>query len=87
MTLTDALDDLISAERIDPQLAIKILTQFDRIVAESLQEKVKSRLTFKVNATYFSSAQRDETRERRENTVYSPPPQPPSDSCVEKRLC
>ncbi|KAK0746566.1 transcription initiation factor IIA, gamma subunit-domain-containing protein [Schizothecium vesticola] len=47
VTLTDALDDLISAERIDPQLAIKILTQFDRIVAESLQEKVKSRLTFK----------------------------------------
>ena len=49
VTLTDALDDLISAERIDPQLAIKVLTQFDRIVAESLQEKVKARLTFKVN--------------------------------------
>jgi transcription initiation factor TFIIA small subunit len=39
---------LISAERIDPQLAIKVLNQFDRIVAESLQEKVKARLTFKV---------------------------------------
>ncbi len=49
VTLTDALDDLISAERIDPQLAIKVLNQFDRIVAESLQEKVKARLTFKVN--------------------------------------
>ncbi|KAK5657758.1 hypothetical protein OQA88_2831 [Cercophora sp. LCS_1] len=47
VTLTDALDDLISAERIDPQLAIKVLNQFDRIVAESLQEKVKARLTFK----------------------------------------
>ncbi|KAK1750978.1 transcription initiation factor IIA, gamma subunit-domain-containing protein [Echria macrotheca] len=47
VTLTDALDDLISAERIDPQLAIKVLGQFDRIVAESLQEKVKARLTFK----------------------------------------
>ncbi|KAK0643671.1 transcription initiation factor IIA, gamma subunit-domain-containing protein [Cercophora newfieldiana] len=47
VSLTDALDDLISAERIDPQLAIKVLNQFDRIVAESLQERVKARLTFK----------------------------------------
>ena len=47
-TLTDALDDLIGAERIDPQLAMKVLTQFDRIVAEALSEKVKARLTFKV---------------------------------------
>ncbi|KAK4448069.1 transcription initiation factor IIA, gamma subunit-domain-containing protein [Podospora aff. communis PSN243] len=47
VSLTDALDDLISEERIDPQLAIKVLNQFDRIVAESLQEKVKARLTFK----------------------------------------
>ncbi|KAK3390979.1 transcription initiation factor IIA, gamma subunit-domain-containing protein [Podospora didyma] len=47
MSLTDALDDLIGAERIDPQLAMKVLTQFDRIVAESLSDKVKARLTFK----------------------------------------
>jgi len=68
VTLTDALDDLISAERIDPQLAIKILTQFDRIVAESLQEKVKSRLTFKVNATYFHLP-RDMRHENDERTL------------------
>ena len=49
VTLTDALDDLIGDERIDPQLAMKVLTQFDRVVAETLQEKVKARLTFKVN--------------------------------------
>ncbi|KAK4187101.1 transcription initiation factor IIA, gamma subunit-domain-containing protein [Podospora australis] len=47
VTLTDALDDLIGDERIDPQLAMKVLTQFDRVVAETLQEKVKARLTFK----------------------------------------
>jgi len=41
------LDDLISCQSIDPQLAIKVLNQFDRIVTESLQEKVKARLTFK----------------------------------------
>ncbi len=47
--MTDALDELIGQERIDPQLAMKVLTQFDRVIAETLQEKVKARLTFKVN--------------------------------------
>ena len=47
--MTDALDELIGDERIDPQLAMKVLTQFDRVIAETLQEKVKSRLTFKVS--------------------------------------
>lgn len=48
-TLTDALDDLIGAERMDPQLAMKVLMQFDRVITEALSEKVKARLTFKVN--------------------------------------
>lgn len=30
---------------------MKVLTQFDRIIAETLQEKVKARLTFKVITT------------------------------------
>lgn len=47
-TLTDTLDDLITDHRIDPQLAMKILANFDRAVAEVLQDKVKARLTFKV---------------------------------------
>ncbi|CCC11779.1 hypothetical protein SMACR_04761 [Sordaria macrospora] len=46
-TLTDALDDLIGAERMDPQLAMKVLMQFDRVITEALNEKVKARLTFK----------------------------------------
>ncbi len=49
--MTDALDELIGQERIDPQLAMKVLTQFDRVIAETLQEKVKARLTFKVNSS------------------------------------
>ncbi|KAL2153408.1 hypothetical protein VTH82DRAFT_4563 [Thermothelomyces myriococcoides] len=49
VALTDALDELIGDERIDPQLAMKVLTQFDRVIAETLQEKVKARLTFKGN--------------------------------------
>jgi len=48
MALTDTLDDLISARRIEPQLAMKILANFDRSITEVLAEKVKARLTFKV---------------------------------------
>lgn len=47
MALTDTLDDLISDQRIDPQLAMKILANFDRAITEVLQEKVRARLTFK----------------------------------------
>jgi len=47
MALTDTLDDLISERRIEPQLAMKILANFDRSITEVLADKVKSRLTFK----------------------------------------
>lgn len=50
MALTDTLDDLISDQRIDPQLAMKILSNFDRAITEVLQERVKARLSFKVRA-------------------------------------
>jgi transcription initiation factor TFIIA small subunit len=48
MALTDTLDDLISERRIEPQLAMKILANFDRSITEALADKVKARLTFKV---------------------------------------
>ncbi|KAL3427399.1 transcription initiation factor iia small chain [Phlyctema vagabunda] len=47
MALTDTLDDLISERRIEPQLAMKILANFDRSITEVLSDKVKARLTFK----------------------------------------
>ena len=47
LTLTDTLDELISDNRIDPQLAIKIIQTYDRAITEILQEKVRARLTFK----------------------------------------
>ena len=50
-TLMDTLDELISERRIEPQLAMKILSHFDRSIAEVLQEKVKSRMSFKVRFT------------------------------------
>ena len=50
MALTDTLDDLISERRIEPQLAMKILANFDRSITEVLADKVKARLTFKVRS-------------------------------------
>jgi hypothetical protein len=46
--LVEALDNFIAERRIEPQIAIELLKHFDRIVAEVLAEKVKSRLSFKV---------------------------------------
>ncbi|CAH0021916.1 unnamed protein product [Clonostachys rhizophaga] len=48
LALTDTLDDLISDERINPQLAMKILSNFDQAITEALQKNVKCRLSFKV---------------------------------------
>jgi len=45
--LVEALDNFIAERQIEPQLAIKMLEHFDRVVAEVLNEKVKSRLSFK----------------------------------------
>lgn len=50
LALTDTLDDLIESQRINPQLAMKILGTFDQAITEALQKNVKSRLTFKVNS-------------------------------------
>ncbi|KAJ5587120.1 transcription initiation factor IIA gamma subunit [Penicillium hispanicum] len=47
LSLTDTLDDLINEGRIEPQLAMKILSTFDRVVTEVLADKVRARLTFK----------------------------------------
>ena len=48
MALADTLDDLSSSRRIEPQLAIKIMTNFDQIISQVLGEKVKARMSFKV---------------------------------------
>ncbi|OGE52747.1 hypothetical protein PENARI_c009G00831 [Penicillium arizonense] len=39
LSLTDTLDDLINEGRIEPQLAMKILSTFDRVVTEVLADK------------------------------------------------
>jgi hypothetical protein len=50
LALADTLDDLISSRRIEPQLAMRILQNFDQSIATVLGEKVKARMTFKVRA-------------------------------------
>ncbi|KAG7880768.1 hypothetical protein KL905_002363 [Ogataea polymorpha] len=46
-SLTDALDALIGEQRIQPQLAMKVLANFDRVTSDNLRDSVKSKLTFK----------------------------------------
>jgi len=48
LSLTDTLDDLINEGRIEPQLAMKILSTFDRVITEVLADKVQVKLSFKV---------------------------------------
>lgn len=52
-SLTDALDQFITEGRMEPQVALKVLATFDRVVAEVLAEKVKARMNFKVCCICF----------------------------------
>ena len=47
LALTDTLDDLIQEGLLDPQMAMKVLAQFDSSIAEALKSKVRSRATLK----------------------------------------
>lgn len=51
LALADTLDDLISSRRIEPQLAMRIMANFDQSIASVLGDKVKARMSFKVR--YF----------------------------------
>ncbi|KAG8898585.1 Transcription initiation factor IIA small chain (TFIIA 13.5 kDa subunit) [Tulasnella sp. 403] len=43
MALTDSLDELITDGSITPQLAMKVLMQFDRSLADTLVKQVKTK--------------------------------------------
>jgi transcription initiation factor TFIIA small subunit len=47
VTLCDTLDNLIRDQKITAQVALKVLTHYDRIVANVLAEKAKVRVEFK----------------------------------------
>ena len=48
LSLVYSLYDLVQEGRIEPQLAMRVVSRFDKAAAEVLAEKVKARLNFKV---------------------------------------
>lgn len=46
--LTEALDELIQNQQITPQLAMRVLFQYDRAMSEALNSMVRGRCTIKV---------------------------------------
>ncbi|KAI0694204.1 transcription initiation factor IIA gamma subunit [Cytidiella melzeri] len=47
MALTDSLDELITSGSITPQLAMKVLQQFDKSLADTMVKQVKTKTTLK----------------------------------------
>ncbi|KAI0776375.1 transcription initiation factor IIA gamma subunit [Irpex lacteus] len=47
MALTDSLDELITSGSITPQLAMKVLQQFDKSLADTMVKQVKVKSTLK----------------------------------------
>ncbi|KAI0037224.1 transcription initiation factor IIA, gamma subunit, helical domain-containing protein [Vararia minispora EC-137] len=47
MALTDSLDELITSGAITPQLAMKVLQQFDKSLADTLVKQVKTKTNLK----------------------------------------
>ncbi|CDS04103.1 Putative Transcription initiation factor IIAFT subunit 2 [Lichtheimia ramosa] len=47
MALTDSLDELIQSGHIHPQLAMRVLTTFDKSISEALSQLVRNKATIK----------------------------------------
>ena len=47
IALQDALDEQIKSQQVTPDLALKVLQQFDKSMTQSLNQKVKTRYAFK----------------------------------------
>lgn len=45
--LQDALDEMIGSQQINPQLALRVLKQFDKSVSKALSSRVRTRYNFK----------------------------------------
>jgi transcription initiation factor TFIIA small subunit len=48
MALTDSLDELIQSGHLNPQLAMRVLTTFDKSISEGLAQLVRNRAVVKV---------------------------------------
>jgi len=52
LALTDALDELVQNQQLTPNLGLKVMGQFDKVMTESLNNKVKVRANLKVILIY-----------------------------------
>ena len=52
MALTDSLDELIQSGHINPQLAMRVLTTFDKSISEALAQLVRNKANVKVRKKY-----------------------------------
>ena len=58
----NAFDRFISENKVDPELAVKILKHFDRIFAELIKASAQGAISFeKLEHSYFSYRSREET--------------------------
>ncbi|KAJ3191433.1 Transcription initiation factor IIA small chain (TFIIA 13.5 kDa subunit) [Irineochytrium annulatum] len=55
IALTDALDEMIQEGQMDPQVAMKVLSQFDASVADALHQKVRSKAQIKGHLNFYNS--------------------------------
>lgn len=55
LALTDALDELVQNQQLTPNLGLKVMGQFDKVMTESLNNKVKIRANLKVLFYHFSN--------------------------------
>ncbi|KAG9319719.1 hypothetical protein KVV02_008333 [Mortierella alpina] len=55
LALIDSLDELIQSGHINPQLAMRVLAQFDMSIAEALSTRVRNRATFKAHLDNYRS--------------------------------
>ncbi|KAF2861720.1 transcription initiation factor IIA, gamma subunit [Piedraia hortae CBS 480.64] len=47
LALADALDEMITARQIEPQLAMRIMNNFDQCISAVLSEQVRAKMSFK----------------------------------------
>ncbi|XP_076047734.1 transcription initiation factor IIA subunit 2-like [Oratosquilla oratoria] len=48
-TLQETLDELIQFQQISPNLAVRVLLQFDKVINQALANKVRSKISFKAD--------------------------------------
>ncbi|ESO09277.1 hypothetical protein HELRODRAFT_73469 [Helobdella robusta] len=52
-TLQESLDELIQVGQITPQLALKVLLQFDKSINQALSNRVNKKITFKADLNTY----------------------------------